>query len=65
DIVVHSLTKYINGHSDVVMGAAILPYFTATTSPKSFASSRMHAGPYRVNSTIGLPSMAPKLSQCG
>ncbi|KAA1473589.1 hypothetical protein DENSPDRAFT_840056 [Dentipellis sp. KUC8613] len=25
DIVVHSLTKYVNGHSDVVMGAAILP----------------------------------------
>ena len=25
DIVVHSLTKYINGHSDVLMGAAILP----------------------------------------
>ena len=25
DVVVHSLTKYINGHSDVVMGAAILP----------------------------------------
>jgi cystathionine gamma-lyase len=25
DIVVHSLTKYINGHSDVVMGALILP----------------------------------------
>ncbi|KIJ11086.1 cystathionine gamma-lyase [Paxillus involutus ATCC 200175] len=25
DIVVHSITKYINGHSDVVMGAAILP----------------------------------------
>ncbi|KAG1762149.1 Cys/Met metabolism PLP-dependent enzyme-domain-containing protein [Suillus occidentalis] len=24
DIVIHSLTKYINGHSDVVMGAAIL-----------------------------------------
>jgi cystathionine gamma-lyase len=23
DVVVHSLTKYINGHSDVVMGAAI------------------------------------------
>ena len=23
DIVVHSLTKYINGHSDVLMGAAI------------------------------------------
>ncbi|KIK34051.1 hypothetical protein CY34DRAFT_813173 [Suillus luteus UH-Slu-Lm8-n1] len=25
DIVIHSLTKYINGHSDVVMGAAIFP----------------------------------------
>ncbi|KAI9461342.1 Cys/Met metabolism PLP-dependent enzyme-domain-containing protein [Boletus coccyginus] len=25
DVVTHSLTKYINGHSDVVMGAAILP----------------------------------------
>ena len=25
DIVMHSLTKYINGHSDVVMGAAVLP----------------------------------------
>lgn len=25
DVVVHSLTKFINGHSDVVMGAAILP----------------------------------------
>jgi cystathionine gamma-lyase len=28
DIVIHSLTKYINGHSDVVMGAAILPSST-------------------------------------
>ncbi len=26
DIVVHSLTKYVNGHSDVVMGAVILPH---------------------------------------
>jgi len=25
DLVLHSLTKYINGHSDVVMGALILP----------------------------------------
>jgi len=25
DIVLHSLTKYINGHSDVVMGALVLP----------------------------------------
>ncbi|KAJ3875300.1 Cys/Met metabolism PLP-dependent enzyme-domain-containing protein [Lentinula edodes] len=26
DIVLHSLTKYVNGHSDVVMGALILPH---------------------------------------
>ncbi|KAH8926888.1 hypothetical protein BT69DRAFT_1317279 [Atractiella rhizophila] len=26
DIVVHSLTKYINGHSDVIMGAVISPH---------------------------------------
>ncbi|KAG8901731.1 hypothetical protein FRB99_005121 [Tulasnella sp. 403] len=25
DVVIHSLTKYVNGHSDVIMGAAILP----------------------------------------
>jgi cystathionine gamma-lyase len=25
DVVMHSLTKYVNGHSDVVMGALILP----------------------------------------
>jgi len=25
DVVLHSLTKYVNGHSDVVMGALILP----------------------------------------
>jgi cystathionine gamma-lyase len=25
DVIVHSVTKYINGHSDVIMGAAILP----------------------------------------
>ena len=25
DVVIHSLSKYINGHSDVIMGAAILP----------------------------------------
>ena len=25
DVVMHSLTKYVNGHSDVVMGAVILP----------------------------------------
>ncbi len=25
DVVLHSLTKYVNGHSDVVMGAVVLP----------------------------------------
>ena len=34
DIVVHSLTKYINGHSDVVMGAAILPAHHAQLAAK-------------------------------
>ncbi|KAG6329927.1 hypothetical protein ID866_9161, partial [Astraeus odoratus] len=34
DIVVHSLTKYINGHSDVVMGAAILPVHHARLAEK-------------------------------
>ncbi|KIK34463.1 hypothetical protein CY34DRAFT_812869, partial [Suillus luteus UH-Slu-Lm8-n1] len=60
DIVAQSLTKYINGHLD-----AILPSSSTTASPKSLASSRMHTAPYPVNSTICLPSVAPKLSQCG
>ncbi|KAH7905816.1 pyridoxal phosphate-dependent transferase [Hygrophoropsis aurantiaca] len=34
DIVLHSLTKYINGHSDVVMGAAILPPHHAAWADK-------------------------------
>lgn len=34
DIVMHSLTKYINGHSDVVMGALILPAHQAAFSEK-------------------------------
>lgn len=34
DIVVHSLTKYINGHSDVIMGAAILPMRHAQLADK-------------------------------
>ncbi|EGO03182.1 hypothetical protein SERLA73DRAFT_149584 [Serpula lacrymans var. lacrymans S7.3] len=34
DIVVHSLTKYINGHSDVVMGTAILPAHNAELASK-------------------------------
>ncbi|KAF9459789.1 Cys/Met metabolism PLP-dependent enzyme-domain-containing protein [Collybia nuda] len=34
DIVLHSLTKYINGHSDVVMGALILPEHHAVLADK-------------------------------
>lgn len=33
DIVLHSLTKYVNGHSDVVMGALILPEPSPTSKP--------------------------------
>ena len=34
DIVMHSLTKYVNGHSDVVMGALILPAHHAALAEK-------------------------------
>ena len=34
DIVYHSITKYINGHSDVVMGALILPAHNAALADK-------------------------------
>jgi len=34
DIVYHSITKYINGHSDVVMGALILPAHHAALADK-------------------------------
>ena len=34
DIVMHSLTKYVNGHSDVVMGALILPAHRAELATK-------------------------------
>ncbi|CAE6467514.1 unnamed protein product [Rhizoctonia solani] len=35
DAVVHSLTKYINGHSDVLMGALIVP--SVSTHPRAVA----------------------------
>ena len=34
DIVLHSLTKYINGHSDVVMGALVLPEYHTVLADK-------------------------------
>ncbi|KIM31543.1 hypothetical protein M408DRAFT_64462 [Serendipita vermifera MAFF 305830] len=33
DVVLHSITKYINGHSDVVMGALILPEVSPDSKP--------------------------------
>ncbi|KAG9128429.1 hypothetical protein FRC07_012537 [Ceratobasidium sp. 392] len=35
DVVMHSLTKYINGHSDVLMGALIVP--SAASNPRAAA----------------------------
>ncbi|KAI0325791.1 hypothetical protein GY45DRAFT_198805 [Cubamyces sp. BRFM 1775] len=34
DVVMHSLTKYVNGHSDVVMGALVLPAHRAALADK-------------------------------
>jgi cystathionine gamma-lyase len=46
DIVLHSLTKYINGHSDVVMGALILPsHHTALTAKLRFLQNAIGAVP--------------------
>ncbi|KAF8137167.1 Cys/Met metabolism PLP-dependent enzyme-domain-containing protein [Boletus edulis] len=46
DIVIHSLTKYINGHSDVIMGAAILPaHHTALSQTLRFLQNAHGAIP--------------------
>jgi cystathionine gamma-lyase len=46
DIVLHSLTKYINGHSDVVMGALILPsHHTALATRLRFLQNAIGAVP--------------------
>ncbi|KAI3602202.1 cystathionine gamma-lyase [Moniliophthora roreri] len=46
DIVLHSLTKYVNGHSDVVMGALILPpKHTALTERLRFLQNASGAVP--------------------
>ncbi|QRV84542.1 Cys/Met metabolism PLP-dependent enzyme [Ceratobasidium sp. AG-Ba] len=37
DVVMHSLTKYINGHSDVLMGALIFPPAPADSCAAAFA----------------------------
>ncbi|KIP05439.1 hypothetical protein PHLGIDRAFT_92152 [Phlebiopsis gigantea 11061_1 CR5-6] len=46
DIVMHSLTKYVNGHSDVVMGALILPpQHAALTESLRFLQNAIGAVP--------------------
>ncbi len=46
DIVLHSLTKYVNGHSDVVMGALILPaHHAALTEKLRFLQNAIGAVP--------------------
>jgi cystathionine gamma-lyase len=43
---VHSLTKYVNGHSDVVMGAAVLPaHHTALRDRLAFLQNAIGAVP--------------------
>jgi len=46
DIVLHSLTKYVNGHSDVVMGALILPaHHVALTEKLRFLQNAIGSVP--------------------
>jgi cystathionine gamma-lyase len=46
DLVLHSMTKYINGHSDVVMGALILPsHHTAVAEKLRFLQNAIGAVP--------------------
>ncbi|KAG6917738.1 hypothetical protein DXG01_001275 [Tephrocybe rancida] len=46
DIVLHSLTKYVNGHSDVVMGALILPaHHTTLAADLRFLQNAIGAVP--------------------
>ncbi|KAF5309710.1 hypothetical protein D9611_014442 [Ephemerocybe angulata] len=51
DLVLHSLTKYVNGHSDVVMGAVILPPARNATA-KAFAEKLR----FLQNATGAVPS---------
>ncbi|KAH7345614.1 Cys/Met metabolism PLP-dependent enzyme-domain-containing protein [Rhizoctonia solani] len=52
DAVVHSLTKYVNGHSDVVMGALIVP--SASTHPRAAAFAERTR--FLQNATGAVPS---------
>ncbi|KAJ7650163.1 Cys/Met metabolism PLP-dependent enzyme-domain-containing protein [Roridomyces roridus] len=45
DIVLHSITKYINGHSDVCMGALVLPPFSPVHEKLQFLQNAHGAVP--------------------
>ncbi|KAJ7170783.1 Cys/Met metabolism PLP-dependent enzyme-domain-containing protein [Mycena crocata] len=45
DIVLHSLTKYINGHSDVLLGCVVLPAFSPVLSRLTFLQNAHGAVP--------------------
>ncbi|KAJ2922696.1 hypothetical protein H1R20_g14390, partial [Candolleomyces eurysporus] len=52
DVVLHSLTKYVNGHSDVVMGALILPPSLSSPHLKGFKDKLR----FLQNATGAIPS---------
>ncbi|SJK96836.1 related to CYS3-cystathionine gamma-lyase [Armillaria ostoyae] len=53
DLVLHSLTKYINGHSDVVMGAVIVPpHHTQLIERLRFLQNAMGAVPSAYDSWL-------------
>jgi cystathionine gamma-lyase len=53
DIVLHSLTKYVNGHSDVVMGAIVLPQRHAALRDRlSFLQNAIGAVPSAYDSWL-------------
>jgi cystathionine gamma-lyase len=52
DVVLHSLTKYVNGHSDVVMGALILPPSSSSPRLRAFKDKLR----FLQNATGAIPS---------
>ena len=62
DIVVHSTTKYLNGHSDVIGGAAVLR--DETWKPKSLRSFRTPWAECRVRSTPSSRCAASRRLRC-
>lgn len=69
DIVMHSLTKYVNGHSDVVMGAAILPPHHAVYAEKlRFLQNAIGAVPSAYDSWLaqrGIKTLHLRMKQHG